>query len=128
DANNVVSMPGHTEDFAEGRLVGKQTFLDALADDGDVAGKGHVFVVKVAAITERERISGQKTSIRSDNCETWRRLDAIVNGLAFQVAPEALQANLRRVSLHELVIARRLLTAAVDADLVFFAYPGSRRG
>src|SRR4029077_481469 len=60
DTNNAISVPAHADDLADGRLVWKQTFLDALADDGDVPGKGHVFVVKVAAITEGERIGGKK--------------------------------------------------------------------
>src|SRR5438477_837734 len=67
DTDNGISVPGHADHLADGRLVWKQTFLDALADDGDVAGKSHVFVVQVAAVTEGECIGGKKTSIRSDN-------------------------------------------------------------
>src|SRR6266481_3627613 len=120
-----VSVPGHAEDFAEGRLVRKQAFLDAFADDGDVASKGHVFLVKIAAVTERECVGGKKTSIRSDNRETWRCLNPVIDGLAFQVAPEALQANLRRVSLHQFVITLRLLIADVAAVLVLFLHVGT---
>ena len=103
----------------------KQTFLDAFADDGDAARKGHVFLVKVAAITEGERIGGEKTSIRSDNREAWRCLNSVINSLAFQVAPEALQANLRRISLHQFVITLRLLISNVAAVLVFFLHVGA---
>src|SRR5438874_888358 len=125
DTNHGVSVPGHAEDFAEGRLVRKQAFLDAFADDGDVASKGHVFLVKVAAITEGERIGGEKTSIRSDNREAWRCLNPVINGLAFQVTPEALQANLGRVSLHQFVITLRLLIRNAAAVLVFFLHVGT---
>jgi hypothetical protein len=108
-----------------GDSCGNKRFSIALADDGDVAGKGHVFLVKVAAITERECIGDKKTSIRSDNRETWRCLNPVINGLAFQVAPEALQANLRRVSLHQFVITLRLLIADVAAVLVLFLHVGT---
>src|SRR6266853_1059572 len=125
DTNNAISVAAHADDLADGRLVGKQTFLDPLADDGDVAGKGHVFLVKVATVTERECIGGEKTSIRSDNREAWRCLNPVINGLAFQVAPEALQTNLRRVSLHQFVITLRLLIGDVAAVLVLFLHVGA---
>src|SRR6478672_7385945 len=125
NTNNAISVAAHADDLADGRLVWKQTFLDALADNGDVAGKGHIFFVKVAAVTEGECIGGKKTSIRSDNRETWRCLNPVINGLAFQVAPEALQANLRRVSLHQFVITLRLLIGDVAAVLVFFLHIGT---
>src|SRR5205807_4939497 len=92
---------------------------------GDVAGKGHVFVVKIAAVTERECIGGKKTSIRSDNRETWRCLNPVINGLAFQVPPEALQTNLGGVSLHQFVITLRLLIGDVAAVLVLFLNIGT---
>src|SRR5207248_8405494 len=125
DPNNGISVPGHADDLADGRLVWKQTFLDAFADDGDAARKGHVFLVKVAAITEGERIGGEKTLIRSNNREAWRCLNPVINGLAFQVASEALQANLRRISLHQFVITLRLLITNVAAVLVFFLHIGA---
>ena len=125
DTNNVISVPAHADDLADRRLVWKQSFLYALADDGDIAGKGHVFLVKVAAVTEGECIGGKKTSIRSDNRETWRCINPVINGLAFQVAPEALQANLRRISLHQFVITLRLLIGDVAAVLVFLLHVGT---
>src|SRR5437868_458692 len=125
DTNNAISVAAHADDLADGRLVWEQTFLDAFADDGDVPGKGHVFFVKVAAITEGERIGGEKTSIRSDNREAWRCLNPVINGLAFQVTSEALQANLRRISLHQFVITLRLLIGNVAAVLVFFLHVGA---
>ena len=56
-----------------GDSCGNKRFSMHLADNERRCGQElDVFVVKVAAVTERERIGGEKTSIRPDNRQTRR--------------------------------------------------------
>ena len=78
----------------------KQPFFDHLSDDNHVAGKVDIFVVQIAAITERVSIRREKAPICPDDGEARRRLDAVVDRLPFELTAKALEANLVRVSLH----------------------------
>ena len=76
-------MSAHPDDFANGRLVRKQPFLDHFPNHQYAPGELNVLVVQVAPITKCVSVGGEKASIGADDGKTWRCLDPIVNGLAF---------------------------------------------
>src|SRR5881275_2793824 len=85
-------------------------------------GKIDIFVVQIAAITERVGIRREKAAVRPDDEETRRRPHAIINCLTFQLVTETLEANLAFVPLHQFVIMQRLPVANVSPVLIFLLY------
>src|SRR5437899_12435059 len=85
-------------------------------------GKIDIFLVQIAAITERVSIRCEKAAVRPDDEETRRRLHAIINCLTFQLVTETLETNLARVSLHQFVIMQRLPLANVSPFLILLLY------
>src|SRR5213596_227959 len=85
-------------------------------------GKIDIFLVQIAAITERISIRREKAAVRADDEETRRCLHAIINCLTFQLVTETLETNLARVSLHQLVIMQRLPVANVSPVLILLLY------
>src|SRR5437870_3265475 len=113
-------MSAHSDDFADGRFVWKQALFDHFSDDENVACEIDIFVAQVATVAERKGIGGEKASIRADDGETRRRLDAVINRLAFEITTKALETNLLRLSAHELVVAQSLPIGDIAPVLIFF--------
>src|SRR5437870_7649971 len=85
-------------------------------------GKIDIFLVQIAAITERISIRREKAAVRPDDEEARRRPHAIINCLTFQFVTETLETNLARVSLHQFVIMQRLPEADISPALILLLY------
>src|SRR5438094_4192507 len=85
-------------------------------------GKLDIFLVQIAAITERISIRREKAAVRPDDEEARRRSHAIINCLTFQFVTETLETNLARVSLHQFVIMQRLPVADISPVLILLLY------
>src|SRR5947199_10630749 len=81
-------------------------------------GKIDIFVVQIAAITERVSIRREKAAVRPDDKETRRCLHAIIDCLTFQLVTETLETNLAGVPLHQFVIMQRLPVGNVSPVLI----------
>ena len=90
-ADDRVGVPAHRDDFADGRFVREQSFLDHLSDDDHAPRKLDIFFVQIAAVAERVGVGGEKALIRADNEKARRRLHAVVNGLSFHIVTKTLR-------------------------------------
>src|SRR5262249_14227656 len=126
DSDDRVSVAADTHDFADRRLMREQAFLDHLADGNYVARKIDIFVVQVSSVAESAGVRSEKAAVGADNEETRRRFHAVVNRLAFHFVTETLQANLARISFHQLLVMQPLLVSDVAAVLIFFLHVATR--
>src|SRR5207249_11559470 len=81
-----------------------------------------VFIVQIAAITERVGIRGEKTFIGSHNEKTRRGLCAIVNRLPLNFVTKTFEANLTSLAFHQSVIMQHLLVGDVVPVTKFFPH------
>src|SRR6266498_1474992 len=121
-ANNRVRVAADTNDFADRRFVRKQPLLDHFSNNDHAPRKIDVFIIQIAAVTERGSVRGKKTPIGSDNEQARSGLDAIVDGLAFYFVTKTLEANFSRLAFHQSIIMQRLLISDVVSIPKFFLH------
>ena len=125
-SDDCVRVSAHANDFADRRFVWKQPFLYDLSHNDDAPRKLDIFIIQIAAVTERVRVGSKKTSIRPNDEKARRRLNPVVNRLAFYFITKTLEANLARLAFHQPIIMNRLFVRNIVAVPKFFLHIAAR--
>ena len=99
-----------------GDSCGNKRFSIILPTTTTLRENDDVFVIDISSVGERVCVRGEKTLVGPDDRQAGRGFHAVVNRLALEI--ETLEADLARVSLHQLVIPQRLAIGDIAPVLI----------